>query len=108
MLTGIFQIIKGLLPKKVLDRLKFINSKNASQYISQDCMPLEWGGLDEYELKFESEIDETSNDVTGNNNDLSQVNLNLAEVKKVKNIRHVWFIKDICELGELHGKALSE
>lgn len=47
-------------------------------------MPSEWGGLDDYELKFESEYDETSNDVTGNNNDLSQVNLNLAEVKKVK------------------------
>lgn len=47
-------------------------------------MPSEWGGLDDYELKFESEYDETSNDVIGNNNDLSQVNLNLAEVKKVK------------------------
>lgn len=50
-------------------------------------MPIEWGGLDPYELKFESEhdaSDETNNDAIGNNNDSSQVNLNLTESKKVK------------------------
>lgn len=74
-------------------------------------MPIEWGGLDPYELKFESEDDSYEGDgiineeVNGveNNNDSSQVNLNLAESKKVKKVTTCGLLKFMCELRELHG-----
>jgi hypothetical protein len=63
--VGIFQIIKGLLPKKVLDRMKFINSKTAKNYISESHQPKEWGnGLDDYELKFEPENYECNDNIS--------------------------------------------
>lgn len=86
-MTGIFQIIKGLLPKKVLERMKFINSKSAKNYISESHQPKEWGGKDDYELKFEQEQfdDESGVLLKGNNNSPTRANLNLPiENKKVR------------------------
>lgn len=82
-MTGVFQIIKGLLPKKVLERMKFITSKNVRQYIDDEHMPSEWGGLDNYELKFEHEKHSTESmeNIANNNNDEAQVNLNLINRK---------------------------
>lgn len=71
LMSGIFQIIKGLLPKKVLERMKFITSKNASTYISEAHQPKEWGGLDDYELKFVSEEQECSDETIKDNNNVS-------------------------------------
>jgi hypothetical protein len=81
---GFFQIIKGLLPKKVLERMKFLNSKNVQQYINVDNMPTDgWKGNDDFELVFvsedslksyEKELNEINNN---NNNDKFQENLNL-------------------------------
>jgi hypothetical protein len=83
-MPGVFQIIKGLLPKKVVERMKFINSKTVRQYISDENMPHEWGGLDNYELKFEpevypAELMEKEADFE-NNNDEIQENFNITNV----------------------------
>ncbi|KAG5676878.1 hypothetical protein PVAND_006683 [Polypedilum vanderplanki] len=66
-LNGVFQLIKGLLPKKVVERLRFINAKNVRQYINDQYIPYEWGGSDKYELKFESEVTK-SQDYNNNEN----------------------------------------
>ncbi|KAL7049544.1 hypothetical protein ACKWTF_003748 [Chironomus riparius] len=83
-MSGVFQIVKGLLPKKVVERMKFINSKTVRQYIDDENMPYEWGGLDKYELKFEPEVCPAElmekEEVFENNNDELQENFNITNV----------------------------
>lgn len=70
--------------------MKFINSKNVKNYISEMHQPREWGGLDDYEIKFvpeelENETPKIEDDeLVNNNNNSSRANLNLSmENKKV-------------------------
>jgi hypothetical protein len=94
LLLGIFQIIKGLLPKKVLERMKFINSKTAKNYIPEEHMPVGWngsGGKDDWELIYLPEEDKPQENGKlaaneNNNNDSSHANLNLMETKKVSEL----------------------
>lgn len=68
--------------------MKFINSKNVRQYITEENMPYEWGGLDKYELKFEPEVypaelmDKEAD--FANNNDEIQENFNITDVNARK------------------------
>ena len=64
--------------------MKFINSKTVRQYIDEENMPYEWGGSDNYELKFEpeaypAELMEKEEDFA-NNNDEIQENFNITNV----------------------------
>lgn len=81
---AIFQIIKGLLPKQVVERMKFVNSKTAKNFVEPAHQPIEWGGSDNFELKFESEEldngDEEGSHV--NNNIDGSVDLNLKSRKE--------------------------
>lgn len=80
---------KKLLPKKAVERLKTINSKNARNYIDVDNMPVSWGGNDDYEFTFvpenrsNEEIIETElqQRMNINNNNSEHANLNLLRKK---------------------------
>lgn len=84
-----FQIIKKLLPKRAVERLKFINAKNVHQYIDDANIPTSWGGQDSYEYSFvpESRQNDEMKYENGamhqptNNNDAEQANLNLSQRK---------------------------
>jgi CRAL/TRIO domain len=85
----VFQLLKQLLPKKVVERMKTINSKTVRQYIDENNMPHEWGGKDNYEFSFEPEsvlIDSDDGRVSDNNNDSIQVNYNELHSRKVGNV----------------------
>lgn len=47
-----FKIIKGLLPPKAVEALKFINKKNISDYITPENQLTCWGGKDDYKFVF--------------------------------------------------------
>lgn len=47
-----FNIIKALLPPKAVVALRFVNSKNLNEYISEENMLTCWGGKDDYQFKF--------------------------------------------------------
>lgn len=44
-----------MLPKKAVESMRFVNSKNLSEYVSQDNQLKSWGGTDDYTFKFEPE-----------------------------------------------------
>lgn len=78
--------------------MKFINSKTAKNYISEIYQPKEWGGLDDYELKFIPEKEQADDELLllNNNNKplLLQQNLNLTlENKKVIYFRKILQLK---------------
>lgn len=50
-----FKIIKALLPPKAVASLRFVNSKNLSEYIAVENILTCWGGKDDYQFKFEPE-----------------------------------------------------
>lgn len=80
-----------MLPKKVLERMKFVNAKTAKNYIPEEHMPVGWsgsGGKDDWELVYlpESQDKPQENGMSSaneNNNDSSHANLNLMDTKKV-------------------------
>lgn len=88
-LPATFQIIKKLLPKKAVERLKFISAKNVDEYIDEANTPASWGGRDSYEFSFvpESRQSDEAKHENGtlhqpaNNNDAEQANLNLTQRK---------------------------
>lgn len=51
-IAAAFNIIKALLPPKAVAALRFVNSKNLNEYISEDNMLTCWGGTDDYQFKF--------------------------------------------------------
>ena len=75
---GTFQIVKKLLPKKVVEHLHFINSKNIHQYIDDDNTPIEWGGKNDYVFNFVSENCQNDEPDDGNSA-LHAINNNIAE-----------------------------
>lgn len=44
-----------MLPPKAVAALRFVNSKNLNEYISEDNMLTCWGGTDDYQFKFSPE-----------------------------------------------------
>lgn len=54
-LAGI-KIIKTLLPPQAVSSMKFVDSKNIREYISNDCMLTSWGGADDYTFEFVPEV----------------------------------------------------
>lgn len=89
-LPATFQIIKKLLPKKAVERLKFINAKNVDEYIDEANTPASWGGQDSYEFSFVPESSRQSDEAKhengtlhqpANNNDAEHANLNLSQRK---------------------------
>lgn len=53
--SAAFNIIKSLLPPKAVASLRFVNSKNLNDYITEDNMLKCWGGTDDHHFKFEPE-----------------------------------------------------
>lgn len=49
------KIVKSLLPPKAVSSMKFVDSKNIREYISEECMLTSWGGSDDYTFQFEPE-----------------------------------------------------
>lgn len=58
-------------------RLRFLTSKNVTEYIDEDNMPIDWGGKNSYVYKWTPEKDYnnedsskiiTNGDITDNNN----------------------------------------
>ena len=54
--TAAWKIIKGWLPPRFVDRVKFLNKKTLKEFIDVDNQLAEWGGKDKYTYKFEPEI----------------------------------------------------
>ncbi|XP_031618036.1 motile sperm domain-containing protein 2-like [Contarinia nasturtii] len=52
-LNAAFNIIKALLPAKAVASLRFVNSKNLGEYMTEENMLTCWGGKDDYHFKFE-------------------------------------------------------
>ncbi|ODM93054.1 CRAL-TRIO domain-containing protein C3H8.02 [Orchesella cincta] len=50
-----WKIIKGWLPPKFVDRVKFVDKKTIKEWIEPDNQLAEWGGSDNYVYKFEPE-----------------------------------------------------
>jgi hypothetical protein len=51
-----WKIIKGWLPPKFVDRVKFQDKKNLKDYIDPENQLAEWGGSDNYVFKFVPEV----------------------------------------------------
>lgn len=51
-ISAAFNIIKALLPPKAVAALRFVNTKNISEYITEENMLTCWGGKDDYQFKF--------------------------------------------------------
>jgi hypothetical protein len=87
-LPGTLQIMKKLLPKKVVGNLKSTDSKTIREYIDEENMPVKWGGKDDYVYNFEPEAhsDEMNAklEVTNNNTE-EQTNLNSLHRKVSSN-----------------------
>lgn len=54
-LNAMWKIIKGWLPPKSVDKIKFVDKKSILTYVSQDQLLPEWGGTIPFTFKFEPE-----------------------------------------------------
>lgn len=50
-----WKIIKGWLPPKAINKIKFIDKKSIQTYIPEDQCLASWGGTDDYVFHFEPE-----------------------------------------------------
>lgn len=53
--TAAFKIIKALMPPKAVASMRFVSSKNITDYVTPDNLLTCWGGTDEYQFEFEPE-----------------------------------------------------
>lgn len=53
--TASWNIIKLLIPAKVLEKIKFVNKDQIKQYIDDDNLPVAWGGKDTKQYVFQPE-----------------------------------------------------
>lgn len=44
-----------MLPKKAVESMRFVNTKNLSEYVSESNQLKSWGGTDDYTFEFEPE-----------------------------------------------------
>lgn len=51
-----WKIIKGWLPPKFVDRVKFVDKKTLKEWIDADNQLADWGGNDNYTYKFEPAV----------------------------------------------------
>lgn len=65
-----------MLPPKAVASLRFVNSKNLHEYITEESMLCCWGGKDDYKFRFSPEKDCLHNDhmyeLSGMNESLTQ------------------------------------
>lgn len=54
--TAAWKIIRGWLPPKFVDRVKFVDKKTLKDWIDADNQLVDWGGNDNYTYKFEPEV----------------------------------------------------
>lgn len=55
-----FKIIKGWLPTKAVQKIKFVSKSNLKDFVDADQALMCWGGLDDYTYKFVPENGETA------------------------------------------------
>lgn len=53
-----FRIIKGWLPEKAVQKIKFLSKKDIQEYIPSDQVLVSWGGKNDYTFSFVPEPDE--------------------------------------------------
>ncbi len=63
--SAAWKIIKGWLPPKFVDRVKFQDKKTLKEYIDVENQLLEWGGTDNYVYKFEPVSKSNNNNTNG-------------------------------------------
>lgn len=66
--SAAFNIIKALLPPKAVASLRFVNSKNITEFMTEENMLTCWGGKDDYQFKFEPSKFPQANELDGNMN----------------------------------------
>jgi len=72
LLNAAWKIIKGWLPPKFVDRVKFQDRKNLGEFIDKKYQLGEWGGDDNYTYSFEPEkkkVDKKGGGVVGGGDD---------------------------------------
>lgn len=69
LIPAAFRIIKALLPPKAVAVMKFVNSKNLHEYVTEENQLTCWGGKDDYTFKFipEKRVDCNGNTDIGSN-----------------------------------------
>ena len=58
-----WKIIKTWLPPKSVEKIKFVDKKNLSEYVTNDQMLTGWGGKDDYDGTFEPEVQAANGEV---------------------------------------------
>lgn len=75
-----FKIIKGLLPPKAVEIMKFLNTKTIKEFVDADNCLKAWGGNDDYTFQFVPEKREVAS--TMDNNNSSNVNNNYVNMQE--------------------------
>lgn len=57
--SAAFKIIKGWLPTKAVQKIKFVSKNSLKDFVDADQALQCWGGLDDYSFKFVPEILDT-------------------------------------------------
>lgn len=81
LLNAAFKIIKGLMPPKAVEVMKFLNPKNLSEYVDDNNKLSIWGGRDNYTFSFEPTQPKAEQSTMNNNNTIDE-NFNLTPSPK--------------------------
>lgn len=74
-----FKIIKGLLPPKAVQIMKFLNTKTIQEFVDADNCLKAWGGNDDYTFKFVPEERKVADSLENNNS--SNLNNNYVNMQ---------------------------
>lgn len=109
-ISATFKIIKGLLPPKAVERLRFVSKKNIDEYIARDKMLTSWGGTDDYKFEFTFQdptvtiLARDPEDDNNNDNNSVQANRNGIGSRKVGRVRK----ERHCNMGPVINKRIME
>ncbi|KAB7498110.1 Motile sperm domain-containing protein 2 [Armadillidium nasatum] len=78
-LNAMWKIIKGWLPPKSVDKIKFVDKKSVITYVTQDQLLPEWGGTIPFTFKFEPEKREAKKVQALMNGDVEGKKVHFAE-----------------------------
>lgn len=73
-----WNIIKGWLDKKAVERIKFVDKKNIGEFISTENQLVDWGGTDTYTYSFEPEVRTRKSSLKNQPKSFSSFNNNLS------------------------------
>ncbi|KAL5291363.1 MOSPD2 family protein [Megaselia abdita] len=88
-LNAAFKIIKGLLPPKAVEIMKFLNTKTIKECVDADNSLKAWGGNDDYTFKFVPEKRmENNNSSNVNNNYVTFADTTKMKTEEVEDLYH--------------------